>query len=1009
MKKKTRKVLLAIMGSVALGMGGFAVDSLLNDRIVSAQTGRQTGASWSEITLEEEYGFGTEFTIPQRQITIDGATVSATATLEYPKGNATTLQNITLNEGGEYFIHYYGVVNGNTYVETERFQVSNRIADYGENSSVSYGKHKLANEAEGLLVRIGENEDFTFSTVIDLNGVTKDDCLIEGFVTPDRQGTFDFEEIFFTFTDVVDSSKTLTLRGRHYALGTQLPYTYWQVAGEGQVLTGWEPSTGGIHRGNRWGTPIVHSFAARDFDFNGGGLLAPDTARFRLSFDMNTMTAYVNGTFIADLDDPKYFDDLWSGFSSGRVKLTVYGSMYSSSSANFCLTKVKDIDLTAQKCVDYDAPQLSIDTPYEVMPNAKIGLSYPVPKATAHDDIDGACEVITSVWYNYASENSVLVPVTDGKFLAAKRGNYVIEYCTEDSFGNQTKKILVVKAVNDVESIVVENDEENIVTEALCGRPVSIPAPIVSGGSGETEYTVSVTLDGSVIALKDNTFIPQQTGKYNVTYYVTDYIGQRAGGGYKINALSGDVPMLAEEPILPSILINGSAYELPTAYFNDYRSGSLVQKVATVTVVDAAGERTIEAGECFVPTVANYGDMVKVVYSYENAKREFEIPTVVVWETIAGRKVLNLQKYLYLNGVSYQVNEDDTEILANGLAEREGWTYANKLLINTFSLDVVLADQKLAKCGALEFALQDYANVNKCLTVRLTLNNGKISVAVGGTEKTLELTSQNLCSVSYKKEKIVINGTSFELKTWDDGRVFDGFDSDFVKLSTWIINPIKDAGYRLVSISGQPINTNKADFNEPNIYVTGDYGGSADLGDVVTLPRAVAGDVLDPNATLTLTVVDQNGTPVKDVNGTVLENVSGWEEYRIRITEYGKYNVTYTATDVFNSRTNSRNYSYAITVTDEIAPTLRWTNTVSATAKVGDVIIMPNFYYVDNITEAKDLTVMKYVLNPNGRLVSLDGESNSIRCGYAGVYEFRVVVMDKAGNTAMIRYQVTVS
>ena len=52
---------------------------------------------------------------------------------------------------------------------------------------------------------------------------------------------------------------------------------------------------------------------------------------------------------------------------------------------------------------------------------------------------------------------------------------------------------------------------------------------------------------------------------------------------------------------------------------------------------------------------------------------------------------------------------------------------------------------------------------------------------------------------------------------------------------------------------------------------------------------------------------------------------------------------------------------------------------------------------------------MKYVLNPNGRLVSLEGESNSIRCAYVGVYEFRVVVMDKAGNTAMIRYQVTVS
>ena len=1005
MKQKTKKVLLPILSGI-VGVSAIALLSTVVGNIAQAETGK-TNVVWSDVSLESEYGFGAEFSVPQRRITVDGVSVEASATLEFPKGSATTLENVTLSEGGKYSINYYATVNGNTYVSTETFQVSNRIGDYGENSSISYGKHELAVEAEGLLIRLAENDDFTFSTVIDLNGITKSDVIIEGFVTPDRAGTFDFEELFFTFTDVVDSSKTLTIRGRQYALGAQLPYTYWQVGGENQILTGYEQSSGGIHRGNRWGTPIVHSFAARDFDFNGAGLLHPDKANFRLTFDTATMSAYVNDTFIADLDDPKYYDNLWTGFASGRVKLTVHGNMYSAATANFCLTKVKGIDLTAQKTADTKAPQLSIDVPYETMPKAKIGGWYPVPNATAHDDMDGVCEVTTSVWYNYASENSVLIPVVNGRFATSKRGNYVIEYVTEDSFGNKAIETLIVKATNDVGNLVVENDEDNIVTEGLCGYPIRIPAPIVSGGSGDTEYSFLVTLDGELIEVKDGCLTAQKTGVYSVTYYVSDYIGQKAGGGYKIRVESGNKPIFTDLPVLPHIFISGSTYQLPIAYFNDYSSGSLVKREATITVVDASGERNVLAGTDFIPTVNNYGDIVKVIYSYGNAKEEFKIPAVTVWETIAGRKVLNLQKYLYLDGVSYIVNDDYTEIVADGLKEMEGWTYANKLVAKTFSLDLVFANEKLSKCGSLDIILKDYVNAENSLTIRLKSNSGKVTIAVGVVEKNLELNKQKSFSISYTKDVIVVNGTSFEIKTWDNGRNFDGFVSDFITVSTMINAPVKGASYQLVAISGQPINIAKADFNAPTIFVTGNYGGTMDINETVTLPRAVVGDVLDPNAELTLTVLDPNGKVVSDINGMPLQNVSGWNEYQIKVTEYGQYNVIYTATDTF--RANSRPYSYTITVTDEINPTLKWTSNISTTAKVGDVIVMPNFYYADNMTEADELIVLKYVLNPNGRLVTLDGNSNSIRCGYAGVYEFRVIVMDKAGNTAMIRYQVTVS
>ena len=620
--KERKSHVLGWVSKVLFGLGALVLCATSAVHIVQAQVAKNNEVVWSEISLDDEYGFGSVFAIPQRLIEVNDQAVMATATLEYPKGRATTLNQVTLDEGGEYAIHYYGVIDGNTYTCTEKFQVSNRIAAYGGKTSIDYGKHELALEAEGLLMRVGEGESVTFSTIIDLNGATRNDILVEGFVTPDIAGSFDFEELYFTFTDVVDPSITLTMRGRHYALGVEKAWTYWLAGGDGQVMAGYEPSSQGIHRGNRWGTPMYHSFAARDHATKGGAILHPDTTRFYLSFDMESKTAYVNDSLIADLDDSKYFNNLWSGFKSGRVKLTVHANMYTATTANFCLTKVRGVDLTAQKNVDTKVPEITVDTIYDVMPSAKIGMSYPVPSATAHDDVDGSCQVITSVWYNYASDNSILIPVVNGRFDVSKRGNYVIEYRARDSFGNEEVKTFVVKATNDIDAVTIETDADRIVENTILGNLIMIPDPLVSGGSGKTKCTVLVTLNGESVVLQDNQFIPWVPGEYKVEYSVEDFIGQSAQCSYTINVAIGEGLFFVEEPVLPHMFVSGSAYDLPEVYVTDYRNGTVKKEKATISVVDAAGERILSSGKQFVPTVDTHGDIVKIVYSFENVKRE---------------------------------------------------------------------------------------------------------------------------------------------------------------------------------------------------------------------------------------------------------------------------------------------------------------------------------------------------------------------------------------------------
>ena len=62
----------------------------------------------------------------------------------------------------------------------------------------------------------------------------------------------------------------------------------------------------------------------------------------------------------------------------------------------------------------------------------------------------------------------------------------------------------------------------------------------------------------------------------------------------------------------------------------------------------------------------------------------------------------------------------------------------------------------------------------------------------------------------------------------------------------------------------------------------------------------------------------------------------------------------------------------------------------------------------DNYSTEENITVIKSICNPNGVVKVLTGETNAIVCQYEGVYEFRIIVMDEAGNSKLYRKKITV-
>ncbi len=215
------------------------------------------------------------------------------------------------------------------------------------------------------------------------------------------------------------------------------------------------------------------------------------------------------------------------------------------------------------------------------------------------------------------------------------------------------------------------------------------------------------------------------------------------------------------------------------------------------------------------------------------------------------------------------------------------------------------------------------------------------------------------------------------------------------------------AAYRVESVGDNNITADNADFGSPVINVTGDYGGYRKIDSEYVVGRAICGDVFAPNVSVTVSVYGPNQEILFDESGLKLENVSADREYRIKLAEYGVYNVRYTAREE-NWVDNYKNFTAYITVSDEISPIIEITSSYTKEVKVGENIILPDVKVTDNLTAEDKITIMRYVVNSEGRYIILKGGSNSLVATRSGVYTVCITAMDEAGNTATVTFEVVV-
>ncbi len=982
---------------------------------------------WDEVGIEAEYEYGTLFSVPERTLELGGETYNAQSVLVYPDGNATNALQAELDVSGMYRLIYTAEAGGKVYRDEKSFRVLDNLVNFGEGSSAEYGRYNfqayavpvsyseleklydykeigilLTQPKDGLYVRLAEGDELEFSPIIDLSNLSVDTPLFEAWIMPDELGETDFEKLYITLTDAFYPEKYIRFSVRASMDGLIYPYCYWQMGGDGQMMKGFESGKNLVHVEDEWGKSTQASFYGV---YVQNQTLTEGTMRLDLRYDPENLAGYAVGSasgpqMIIDLDDPAYFSDAWTGFPSGKVRLSVSADLYTKDSANFLITDIFGIDLSEKKIADTAAPEITPDIEYDIMPEGKVGGSYPIPQARAYDAVDGDVEVKVSVWYNYATENAVLIDNDGTEFIVKRGGDYAIVYKAEDRSGNVATEILRVHAGSEIIPPEILIDEDRV-TQAAIGEWVPFAGAETRGGSGNVTMTITATCGDDSVTAADG-FRPKREGTYTIAYTAVDYIGETVTETYALTVTRGTKPIFTEEAVLPDVFIAGSAYTLPVLYADDYTSGELVRLAADFVVEDGAGERTVKAGESFVPTVSENGDIVKITFRAGTAEKEYEIPAVLPYVSENGRLRFKIENYFLTDGVATEKTDD--WLLFTAEREDGGWTFAHTLAAE--GLEAVLESTgNGSQFGGLRISLRDAVDKNIHIEgyIRdnggLTFQVGNASVSISG-----EFSSAAEYEVFYSDGRFGVNGMGLSVTNTADGKSFSGFPSGKVMLSVSFVEATAGAQMAVSSLNGQSIYALSADKTKPKVIIFGDYGGVAAFGSTVVLPSAMAADTLDPEVDFTMSVTAPDGNPVTDVNGIVLKDVDPTKEYSFVAEQYGRYTVRYSAEDTSG---NEQALQYVVNVEDDVPPEIIFSGEFRTQAKVGDILVIPEFTVSDNL--GGEVTVYKYCYTPNGVLVYIPESSDSIKCRYEGIYEFRILAVDETGNMIVKTVQITVS
>jgi len=606
------------------------------------------------------------------------------------------------------------------------------------------------------------------------------------------------------------------------------------------------------------------------------------------------------------------------------------------------------------------------------LPNGKTGKSYPVFSCTATDDLGNRIGDVRTI---VKSPDGRIVPQNGGRFETATEGEYSVEYVAVSGIISEVKTITVtVKAYTD--TLTYDADGENVPETAETGYMVKADFGNFSGGVGDLTYKTVLRFGETDVgySLTENGiyFVPEKAGVYTVSYAVCDFVCDEKSVVKTIIVTDGRKPVM-QKPSLPLSAISGETIDLPLTDGVFYKDGA---KYYLPVRVYYDGEEVgsdmrisdLQAGKHYVKY-----ECVSPLDQSEKTEYTFEL-TVKNAKT-GGERIFD-NYFDFINCEPYTGSKREYMVRVEP-TDSASFAFSREIPVDYLNFDISSTSSASSYSG-LYLVLTDSENASDSVKIRIK-----------------RLSSYKNLSMSYDdKARSIINADDgallAEIKSYSDGRAFEGFRSGKAYISFELEGVKKQTDFALNKIASNVITTDSFDYASPVFFANNDYRAVyvSYIGHSVYLPELKAFDLFDKEVEVTLTIYGETGI--------VYEGKGG---YNLNITKSGEYMAEYVARDSYNNRKTQISTIY---VGDMISPVINVSD-IKANVKVGEELVLPKAKITDNDTDAADIVSYVYVVkgNYNKKLI---GET--YRFTEAGEYKIRYTAYDKNQNYTVVEFTV---
>lgn len=972
----------------------------------------------------------------------------AASTVRFPDGAQYSNTRFALSQAGVYTVTYtageYAIV-----LTFEALNDPSALFSATGNVEMHEGEVSFNSNIGGLVMETEIGSEITYKNVINLNEYAyntdkESSLLFEIMCDPYKTFYADLVSMDFVLTDIYDPENYVTITLTQLWENANTQWACLRAGYGNQATKGLEGDAdmqnnkvnGNLHvnqagflfNGSMSATPCSSFNKALIttqvwFDYAERAIYAQfDTIGYTQSFTSRR-------ALVVDLDHSDYFDTPWEGFTTGECTLTIKPNSYTGTNARFVVVGVDRQDFSNGAFQDKTAPKITVNTAADdgstSIPYGVVGYEYPIFDAVAVDDMDGVVNVEKKVYYLYY-DSAFDISVKNGRFLPEEAGKYRIDYTARDLSGNETtySVIVEVREENYYEDYPLRAVlEEDYATAVRAGESVAVAkVKEVKGGAGRAQYAVTVKDgEGGDVALTNGKFRPTEAGTYTVTYTLSDFLGVRKAQTYTVEAAAHDgVVFLTEKLRLPSAILSGVRYGVPSLQAIDYASGKAVEKTATLSLQDQSGNEIAIRDGGFVVTDRSI-ETVTFTYACPDtgATKAYTLP---VRKTTDADGRFDFTAYFYGENVTATQSAESVKLETDAAGAKA--EYLKAVLVNNLDFSVYVNTGTAGSLNAFDVVFRDAENddVSVRFTVRRSGDGATVSLN-GGKETTItgSFTGSSGYPIGfvYQKSDASFNDKAGNpigfLKTCENGEPFEGFSSGKVAISVEFAEIEGVAALDVLNVNKQLfLQNNRADTVRADIFYEQTLGGNYSVGDVIEIPAFTAVDVL-ANTDKFVTVRSSDGAYATDEKGNVLNGFPYYEGMRFTIEETGDYYVQLIAKDYLLTGdgivyvNTAIEYLPSLSANDRTDPTIALNGSVPKSAKVGETVKLP-FVTVDDNGGKDDLTVYVFCIGPDSKttLVKEDFGEYSFKPEEKGTYTIKYVVTDAYFNYAEIEAKIVV-